>query len=123
VRRLGDWEGWIEFFLEGVRTTADGAVDTARRLVTLFENDRSRIQQKGRAAGSALRAHRVLEGRPIVSLQEVSRRANISFPAAASGMNVLVGLGIARELTGKKRNRVFGYDRYIKILNEGTEPL
>ncbi len=32
-------------------------------------------------------------------------------------------LGIAREITGKKRNRIFAYDRYLTILSEGTEPL
>ena len=36
-------------------------------------------------------------------------------------MQVLEGLGVARELTGKQRNRLFGYDQYIAILSEGTE--
>jgi hypothetical protein len=45
----------------------------------------------------------------------------LSFPAAASAMALLVELGIARELTGKRRNRVFAYDRYLAILDEGTE--
>jgi len=56
-------------------------------------------------------------------LQEVSRRACLSFPTSTSGTRLLIHLGIARELTGKRRNRVFGYDRYLKILSEGTEPL
>jgi Fic family protein len=122
VRRTGDWEAWLAFFLDGVRQTADGAVSTARRLVELFQKDRDRIQESGRAAGSALRVHEVLKERPLVSLQEASRRARISFPAAASAMTLLMNLGVARELTGKRRNRVFGYDRYLKILDEGMEP-
>lgn len=123
VRRTGDWEAWVSFFMEGVRQTADGAVSTARRLVDLFEKDRERIQKRGRAAGSALRVHEVLKDRPAVSLQEVVRRARLSFPAAGSGMKLLVNLGVARELTGGRRNRVFGYDEYLRILDEGTEPL
>ena len=123
VRRTGDWEKWLGFFLEGVHQTADGAVTAARRLVDLFQKDRARIPSGGRAAGSALRVHEVLKDRPLARLQGVSRRARLSFPAATSGMMLLVKLGIARELTGKRRNRVFGYDRYLKILNEGTEPL
>ena len=122
VRRTGDWEAWLAFFLDGVRQTADGAVSTARRLVELFQKDRDRIQGGGRAAGSALRVHEVLKARPLVSLQKASRRARISFPAAASAMTLLMKLGVARELTGKRRNRVFGYDRYLKVLGEGTEP-
>jgi Fic family protein len=123
VRRTGDWEKWLAFFLEGVRETADGAVRTARRLVELFQKDRDRIQKGGRTAGSALRVHDVLKERPLAGLQEVSRRARLSFPASASGMKLLISLGIVRELTGKRRNRIFGYDRYLKILSEGTEPL
>jgi Fic family protein len=123
VRRSGDWERWLGFFLEGVRQTADGAVTTARRLVQVFQKDRSRIQKGGRAAGSALRVHDVLKERPLVGLQEVSRRARLSFPTSTSGMKLLINLGISRELTGKRRNRIFGYDRYLKILSEGTEPL
>ncbi len=123
VRTTGDWEAWLGFFLEGVRTTAAGAVSTAQRLIALFQEDQNRIQGKGRVAGSALRVHQVLKERPILSLQEVRRRAGLSFPAVSSGMKVLTALGVARELTGRKRNRLFGYDRYMAILNEGTEPL
>ena len=124
VRHTGDWEKWLAFFLEGVRETADGAVTTARRLVDLFQKDRDRIEQKGgRAAGSALRVHEALKERPLVSLQEVSRRSHLAFPTCTSVMRRLTDLGVVRELTGKKRNRIFGYDRYLKILSEGTEPL
>jgi Fic family protein len=121
VRRNGDWEAWLAFFLAGVRETAEGAVSTAQRLVALFSEDRARIVPKGRRAGSALRVHDALKARPLASMQDVCARSGLSFPAAASAMELLVELGIARELTGKRRNRVFAYDRYLAILNEGTE--
>ena len=121
VRRDGDWEAWLAFFLEGVAQTADGAVAAAQRLVSLFQQHRSRIQQEGRAAGSALRVHETLQGRPITSLQRAVQRTGLSFPAASSGMQVLERLGIARELTGKQRNRLYGYDAFLAILREGTE--
>lgn len=121
VRKEGDWEGWLEFFLEGVRQTAVGAVSTARRLVDLFQQDRGRIQKRGRAAGSTLRVHEALKERPLTSLQEIRRRSGLSFPAASTAMSLLVDLGIAREITGKKRNRAFGYSKYLAILSEGTE--
>jgi len=63
----------------------------------------------------------VLKERPITTLHEVAERSGLSFPAASAGMQVLERLGVARELTGKKRNRLFGYDSYVAILNEGTE--
>ena len=123
MRQEGDWEAWIEFFLEGVRQTAEGAVSTAQRLVALFQEDRDRIQTQGRAAGSALRVHEVLKQRPLTSLQEIRRRSELSFPAASDAISLLAESGIAAERTGKKRNRVFGYTRYLAILNEGTEEI
>ena len=121
VRRDGDWEAWLRFFLEGVRETAEGAVSTAKRLVELFQKDRERIVPRGRRAGSALRVHDALKARPVTSMQDLCTRTGLSFPATSSAMKVLVELGIASELTGKRRNRIFAYDRYLAILNEGTE--
>ena len=65
--------------------------------------------------------HQVLKERPITSLQEVSQRTGLSFPAASAGMQVLERVGVVRELTGKKRSRLFGYQQYLGILTEGTE--
>ena len=123
VRAEGDWEAWLDFFLEGVEQTATNAVQTARRLVRLFKEDGERVQALGRAATSPLRLLQVLSERPIVTLNEVCRRTNLSFPTATKGITVLVKLGIVRELTGQRRNRIFAYDHYLAILNEGTEPL
>ncbi|RME74538.1 MAG: Fic family protein, partial [Planctomycetota bacterium] len=121
VRRDGDWEAWLTFFLEGVAQTADGAVSTAQRLVQLFRTDRDRIQEEGKKAGSALRVHQALKERPVTSLPEVARRTGLSYPAASSGMAVLERLGIAREITGRRRDRLFSYTKYLAILSEGTE--
>ncbi len=123
VRTEGDWESWLEFFLEGVEQTATNAVETARRLVALFKENEKRVQTLGRAAAGTLRVFQALCERPIVSLNEVCRRARCSFPAASKGMERLIKQGIVREITGQRRNRVFAYQRYLAILNEGTEPL
>jgi len=120
VRSQGDWESWMEFFLNGVQSTADGAVRTAQRLSSLFEQSTAQIQTGGRAAGSAIRVHDVLRKKALTSLKEVCRQTGLSFPAASAGMDLLVKLKIANELTGRKRNRVFAYTRYLSILNEGT---
>ena len=123
VRQNGDWEAWMEFFLEGVRQTAEGAYETAQRLLDLFEADQARIQKTGRAAGSALRTHQALKERPVSSIRVIRDRTGLSFPAVSSAINRLTELGIVREITGAERNRVFVYDRYLAILSEGTEPL
>jgi len=123
VRTEGDWEAWMDFFLAGVEYTASSAVRTAQQLVTLFKQDAARVQSTGRTVSSALRVFDAFCERPVLTLNETCRRTGISFPTATKSIETLVQLGIARELTGGRRNRVFAYDRYLAILNEGTEPL
>lgn len=121
VRREGEWEEWLAFFLEGTQVTAEGAVATAHRLGKMFASDRKKIELRGRRAGSALRVHEAMKARPITSMAETCRVTGLSFPAASSAMDLLVELKVARELTGKRRNRLFAYQRYLAVLNEGTE--
>lgn len=123
VRATGDWEAWVDFFLEGVDQTARSAVETARRLVNLFEADTARIQQSGRAAPNALRVLAALRQRPVLTLKHLRDQHGITFPTATKAMNTLLAAGIARELTGQRRNRVFAYDGYLGLLNEGGAPL
>ncbi len=123
VRTSGDWEAWVDFFLEGVEQTATSAVQTARRLVDLFQQDSQRVQAGGRGAATVLRLLEALRQRPLSTLGQMGQQAGFSFPTAAKAMLTLVELGIARELTGQRRNRVFVYDAYLNILNEGGEAL
>ncbi len=123
VRADGDWEAWLRFFLEGVRETANNAVHTARRLVTLFQEDQVRVQAAGRSASSALRVLEALRARPVLSLDETCRQTRLTFPTVAKCMEMLAALGIASEFTGRRRNRLYRYDRYLAILQEGADPL
>ena len=123
VRFEGDWEAWLDFFLEGVAGTASAAVDTAHRLLRLFRSDEQRLAGSRGKATSALRVHAALRARPVATVADLSRRAGVSFPTASKAVDTLVSMGIVRELTGQRRNRVFAYDQYLLLLNEGTEPL
>lgn len=123
VRKEGDWEEWLRFFLEGVEQTATQAASTARRLMALAGKNAQRIQEIGRAAGTALRVHQLLQAQPIVSIPVAAERLKLSFPAVNMGLGHLVKLGIVRELTGKTRGRLFAYAAALKLLNEGMEPL
>ncbi len=121
VHRMGDWEEWLAFFLEGVQVTATGAVDAARQIGQMFQKNHERIEKTGRRAGSAVRVHEALKARPILPLSEVCKRTTLAFPTATRAMELLVEKGIAREITGKRRGRLFVYDKYLAILDEGTE--
>jgi Fic family protein len=120
VRTHGEWEEWVRFFMEGVLYTAEEAITVARRILALFEADRARILGLGRGANAALRVHDVLQRRPIVSIQKAAEAARVSGPTAAAAMQRLAGLGLVRELTGRQRGRLFAYDPYVALLNEGA---
>jgi len=123
VRRTGDWEAWLDFFFEGVETTATDAVETAHRLLALFDTDARRLHTLGRSARTAARLLDVLRRRPVASIQLLAARADIAFATAARAVAVLLEIGILREITGRKRERVFAYGAYMDILSEGADPL
>ena len=123
VRERGDWETWLEFFLEGVAETSVQAADAAREILNLFEADRRRIEALGRPAASALRVHQLLQTKPIMSIPAASMRLGISPPTVSKSVQHLEALRILRESTGKRRRRLFVYDAYLSILSRGTEPL
>ena len=123
VRHDGNWEAWVDFFLEGVEQTARSAVQTARRLVDLFEADTRRVQQTGRSAANSMRVLSALRQRPALRLKNLCEHHGMTFPTATKAIQSLCTLGIARELTSQRRNRVFVYDAYLAILSEGGQPL
>jgi len=122
VRREGEWEEWIEFFADGVAETAEGAVVTARRLLEVSDTDRERIQRLGRGAVSAALVHHMLQRIPICTIARLAEKSNLTLPTVKKALDALVELGIVGEITGKKRNRIYRCDRYMRILSEGTEP-
>jgi Fic family protein len=123
VREVGDWEIWLNFFLQGIAETAEQAAETVGRLLRLFEADRVRIYKLGRSAGSAPRVHEFLQKQPVASSTRLVKALSLSKPTANAALMQLVQLGIITEITGQQRNRVFAYKDYLRILSEGTEPL
>ena len=123
VRRTGDWEAWLDFFFEGVETTATEAVDTVHRLLALFDTDARRLHTLGRSAATAARLLDALRRRPVASIPLLAERADVAFATAARAVGVMLELGILREITGRKRERVFAYGAYVDILSEGADPL
>lgn len=123
VRSKGDWEAWLDFFLTGVRDTAEQAAAAARRILAVFAEDRRKIDTLGRPAASVLRVYDRLQRSPILSISGAARGIGISAPTVAKSMEHMRRLGILREITGRQRHRLFVYDAYLAILNEGTEPI
>jgi len=121
VRLEGDWEGWTEFFLDGVTTIADEAVDSARELFNLVSTDRARLLDVESASVSALRLFERLPRQPIVTVASAMKLLDTSKPTATRAIEVLAEIGILAETTGKKRDRSFAYRTYMERLRTGTE--
>jgi Fic family protein len=121
VRLTGDWEDWLNFFAEAVIVTATQAVETARRLLDLLNQDRDKISNLGRAATSSLKVHRALMEQPIATSGSLVEKTGIAPATVNKALGHLENLGIVKELTAQKRNRLFSYADYIEIMNRGTE--
>ena len=103
--------------------TAQGAVETAHGLLGMFQADRERIARLGRIAPNALRVHAALQTRPVTTINDLCARCGISYTTAARAVDALASLAITREITGRERDRVFAYDAYLNLLNEGAQPI
>lgn len=120
VRERGTWEAWLEFFLDGVRQTADQAFDTAIRITELFKRDREHITSAGDRAGSALRLHELLQTNPYLTATAAVRRSGLTMPTVNGALAELEKLGLVTEITGRKRGRVFCYKAFLEILSEAA---
>ena len=123
VREEGDWEAWIDFFLEGVEKTALDAVTKAQLLVQTMREDELTASQTGRGANSMLRCLQSLSHRPVNSIKGIAESTNLSYPSVSKAIEKLERLGIVKEITGKERNRVYGYERFLRVLNGDSQEM
>ncbi len=115
--REGDWESWIDFFLEGVVTIANEAVTTARDLFTLVSADRTRLLEASASSVNSLRLLESLPEHPIVTTSRVVSLTDTTKPTASKAIQVLVDLGILVETSGRQRDRSFRYRDYLELLS------
>lgn len=121
VRADGDWEGWLDFFLDGVTTIAEEAVTSARELFALVAADRVRVLAEDGMSVVALRLFELLPRHPVLSVASVMKQVKTSKPTAGRAIELLSAAGVLVETTGKKRDRSFVYQRYLDRLRVGTE--
>jgi Fic family protein len=111
IRNDGDWEGWLRFFLRGVAEVSSAATSTARSILRLREEARQKL------ASSAL-GNRLLDflfERPVLSVRAAQERLSCSYVTAANLIGELEELGVLRETTGQKRNRLYRYEPYLAL--------
>jgi Fic family protein len=123
VRSEGDWEGWISFFLEGVCSSSEEAIGTSQKLFWLFDRDRKHLLSSPMVVVPAIRLFEELPSHPILTINQVVKLLKTTKPTAAKAVDVLVKNGILEETTGAKRNRMFGYKKYLEILKTDVNTL
>ncbi len=122
VRDRGTWETWLEFFLTGVYSSAKQAIKTAKQINTLFDKDMDKITSLGRARFSCEQTLEYMKRLPQVTVPFLAKELHMSSPTARSALNHMTTMGILVETSGKKRDKVYVYRRYLEILEEGTNP-
>jgi Fic family protein len=121
VRVDGDWEGWLDFFLDGVATIADEAVASARELFALVAADRARVLAQSGTSVVALRLFELLPRQPMLTVATVMKHLETTKPTAGRAIELLLSAGVLVETTGKKRDRSYQYRAYLDRLRVGTE--
>ncbi|HRF89879.1 MAG TPA: Fic family protein, partial [Desulfobacter postgatei] len=121
VRLTGDWEAWLNFFADAVIHTATKAVETAQQLMKLSAEDGLRINGMKRISGSAHLVHKAMLERPMASPNWVQEKTQLSPATVNACLRELEQIGIVKEITGQKRNRLYSYAEYIRIMGEGTD--
>ena len=121
IRTEGDWEGWLDFFLDGIATISDEAVASARDLYALVSTDRTRLLGAQAVSVSALRLFEQLPRQPIVTVASAMKIVDATKPTTTRAIEILSDVGILVETTGRKRDRAFAYRAYLERLQVGTE--
>ncbi len=120
IRRRGDWEGWLLFFIKGAAQTAKEATETAQAILRLREGHRELVQE--RTGLNGLRLHELLFQRPLVNVNLVRDQLDLSFETANKLVAEFESAGLLREVTGRRRGRVFRYDSYVALLQDDPPP-
>jgi Fic family protein len=116
VRAGGDYERWIDFFAEAIRHSAEVAIETGRRVTQAFREDRAELRTVPRIAGSLLMIQEVLQAKPVTTVVTLREATGLTTPTINSLLRELESRGIIKESTGRARDRVYVYRRYLEAL-------
>ena len=120
VRRTGNYEQWVRFFLEAFRESASDAVKTIDRLTDLRKSNEEKIKTLGRSSKAASNLFYYLEANPIIEIQRTAAALHVTFNTVSKAIDNLVLLGILKQNNKAERYRTFSYEAYLDILREGT---
>ncbi len=118
ARTDNDLIHWIKFFLEAVIVTANNGVQTFQNILALKQEMDALIVGFGKKAHNASKLIEFLYQRPIISISEIIEPLEISKPTANTLVKEFESKGILKEITGYERNKLFVFDRYLRIYSK-----
>ena len=118
VRESNDMGYWCRFLLQGISETAENGKRTFQRILVLRQDLEHEIVTLGRRAEKGRRLVTYLYEHPAVTVQQVMAFLNIQFNPAGNIIAALVDMGVLKEITGQRRNRVFLFEPYLKIFTD-----
>lgn len=120
VRRTGNFEQWIRFFLEAVSKAASDSLEAIRQLSVLHDTNVEKLPKTTRSKDNLRAVFDYIEQYPIIDIKRTAKELEVSYNTVAAAVRKLVELGILQETTNAARNRVFAYEEYLAILRKDT---
>ena len=120
VRRSGNYEQWVGFFLEAVSAAAKDSLATVEKLSALHEGNIERLPVTARKNDNVRRVFDYIEQYPIIDIKRTASDLEVSYNTVSAAVGKLVQAGILKETTNASRNRVFSYEEYLNILRKDT---
>lgn len=122
VRKNGDWENWIKFFLRGIAEVSDEATESARAILKIKEDATNALYKKDGTDSNYQRLLNYLFEQPFIKRSDVEQYLDVSNPTAGSILEVFCQMNILVDCTpDKARNKMYAFGKYLDILNSGTE--
>ncbi|MBP2655697.1 MAG: MloA [Firmicutes bacterium] len=121
VRKRGDWEDWIKFFLKGLAEVSAESTDTAKRILKMKEDHSKLVNTSVKNPANGLKLLEILFEHPVITINFVSQELSVSYPTANVLVSEFCELGILHHGSTAQRNRKYIYSSYVDILQAGTE--
>jgi len=116
VRTSNNLVQWIKFFLVAVIETSDKGILTFREILKLKENiEGVKLLSLGKRINNAKKLVTFLYKKPLLNVKDVENLLNVTTKPANSIIQEFEKLGILKEVTGYKRNRLFLFENYYKL--------
>lgn len=122
VRKKGEWENWVKFFLRGVAEVADEATTSAKAILKIKDEVSKKLYSMDNGNSNYQRLLDYLFEQPFIKRSDVEKMLGVSNPTAGNIIETFCQMGILQDCTPQKsRNKLYAFAEYLDILERGTE--